>query len=244
MPRRNKTKSGRSASDKMAVAASTAAAVYLLPAVAQAAIVHVTGSPVTLGLADVGGVATWDIDGNGTVDARLVHEQSGSHSHVFLLNEYGTAVSSTSSFSYPRALFIARSSSSSYALQALRRSNSVGTYSQTVLSSATLFTRTSSGAIQLGYGLDANFAAGDNYFGFALIRFAGGPEVNLGWAILNLDLLNGIASITEWAFEDSSFEPIHVPDTVSVDAPSSLALLALGAGGLAAWRRRKAGAAN
>ena len=163
MPRRNKTKSGRSASDKMAVAASTAAAVYLLPAVAQAAIVHVTGSPVTLGLADVGGVATWDIDGNGTVDARLVHEQSGSHSHVFLLNEYGTAVSSTSSFSYPRALFIARSSSSSYALQALRRSNSVGTYSQTVLSSATLFTRTSSGAIQLGYGLDANFAAGDNY---------------------------------------------------------------------------------
>lgn len=64
-----------------------------------------------------------------------------------------------------------------------------------------------------------------------------------GWASITADINNDLTTkvtINEWAYETSG-GAIHVPDTVTTPEPttSGLALLGLGAAGVAAWRRRK-----
>lgn len=81
---------------------------------------------------------------------------------------------------------------------------------------------------------------GSNFIGF---RFDANGQTLYGWG--RIDASNraggGTLTIAEWAYEDSGAS-IRVGQTTSssVPAPDSLALLALGAGGLGAWRRRKA----
>lgn len=88
------------------------------------------------------------------------------------------------------------------------------------------------------------FVFGDNFIGF---RFDAGPVRLYGWARINLvNNGGGSASLTvaEWAYEDSG-AAVRVGDTGSTPSapePHSLALLAMGAGGLAAWRRRRSAA--
>jgi hypothetical protein len=80
---------------------------------------------------------------------------------------------------------------------------------------------------------------GDNYIGF---RFTGIDNlIHYGWANLFLDLNAGIVTIKDGAYNDVAGAQIHIADgpSSSVPEPSSLALLAIGAGGLAAFRRRK-----
>lgn len=97
-----------------------------------------------------------------------------------------------------------------------------------------------------------NFVSGAS--GFVGVQFGNG---DYGWIRLRLDdtdlnqpfsdpLQDGsgfpdMVTLVDWAWEDSG-APIHVGDvgdTTSVSEPSSLALLAAGAMGLAAFRRRK-----
>jgi len=83
---------------------------------------------------------------------------------------------------------------------------------------------------------DGHLQSGDNYIGFRLDKKDGSGDLFYGWANLNLDLTNGTASITEWAYDDTADAAILVDP---IPEPSSLALLAMGAGGLFAYRARR-----
>ncbi|HYN62927.1 MAG TPA: PEP-CTERM sorting domain-containing protein, partial [Rubrivivax sp.] len=80
--------------------------------------------------------------------------------------------------------------------------------------------------------------AGDNYIGF---RFLSGTDMLYGFALLNLDTTNGVATIQKWAYNDTPDGAVHVEDITAVPEPgtAALALLGLGAGGLRAWRSRR-----
>jgi len=71
------------------------------------------------------------------------------------------------------------------------------------------------------------------FFGFKFALESNGTTV-YGWGELKR-LTADSGELLRWAYEDSG-DPIHVAD---VPEPSGLALLALGAGGLAAWRSRR-----
>jgi hypothetical protein len=78
------------------------------------------------------------------------------------------------------------------------------------------------------------------YIGF---RFsAGGGNYNYGWIQINPNITTSY-TIKDWAYQDAVDKSINagqiVDDPAAVPEPSTLALLALGAGGLAIMRRRK-----
>lgn len=79
------------------------------------------------------------------------------------------------------------------------------------------------------------------YFGF---RFAFGDNENeyyYGWASMTIDLSarDSGFKITEAFYESTANTPINVGAVPAVPERSSLALLAAGAAGVAAWRARK-----
>ena len=74
---------------------------------------------------------------------------------------------------------------------------------------------------------------GANYIGFS---FVNGATTDYGWANLVLNC----SSTTGFTIQDAYYENTGAAITVgAVPEPSSIALLALGATGLAAWRQRK-----
>jgi hypothetical protein len=95
--------------------------------------------------------------------------------------------------------------------------------------------------VGIGYDfINSGFAPGDNFVGF---RFDDGVGVglNYGWAVFNFDTVNAIVSISEWTYETVDDAAVHVGTRgpAAVPEPSSLALLACGAVGLMAYRRRR-----
>lgn len=77
----------------------------------------------------------------------------------------------------------------------------------------------------------------DRYLG---LRFQIGTNIHYGWVRMDVSAdwqtLTIAATVKDWAYESSPGQPIH---TGAIPEPSSLSLLALGAAGLAFWRRRK-----
>jgi hypothetical protein len=100
--------------------------------------------------------------------------------------------------------------------------------------SSALFSSLSLGSFVVGYPFALHgFSEGNNRLAFRFKDDLG--ETHYGWGIINFDTVAGIVSIPHWTYET---EPdVTIP--VGAPEPSSLALLALGAGGLAVLRRRQ-----
>ena len=80
-----------------------------------------------------------------------------------------------------------------------------------------------------GAAYGPRFQSGTNYIGFKFHNASAGA-LNYGWAEVNI----GSLDVVQWAYENTG-APIMVG---AVPEPSALALLAAGAAGLLAYRRR------
>lgn len=225
---------------KIALTAGSLSALYLFPSIGQAAIIHVDNNPLTRSLGDPINVGVdWDVDGANGRDFILA---VGSNGSIYLdsnasvtnsgddvpLNGQGMVRQTPAGGNdvvqnLPLNFFVGPTLAAGYAF------GPAGQTYRTILGS--------SGSL----GVDvAGFIFGDNYIGF---RFDGGSMTTLyGWARINVTSTS--VTIAEWAYENSG-AGLNVGATSSATAvpePSthSLALLGLGAAGVAAWRRRKA----
>ena len=109
----------------------------------------------------------------------------------------------------------------------------------TFVDSSQNFIRTSNASVASGTG--AFQVNANNYIGFRFLNEADG-QLHYGWATISLSgaLNSAPRSIVEMWYESIANTGITVGDTgaTGVPEPSSAALLALGAAGLAALRRR------
>ncbi len=223
--------------DKIALAAGSLA---LLPMGAEAGIVY---HPEGVGPINVHSPYTpWDVDSGNPNNAGDEFLMAGFH---------GTSASiSTAAPGFARGM-VQTNSQSARTFQKLAMGFAIGpSLSGHYRWGATHVVRTiiSHGGTTVGSGAaPGGFTGGGNeYFGFRFTDLTGG--LFYGWANLNIDLANQQFSITEWAYNDVAEAPIAVGDTGTAAVPEpgtlSLALLGMGAGGLRAWRGRKAAQAS
>jgi len=207
-------------STRLAAATGTLAAVALSPAAGKAAVVKVTGSPVSLSLAAAGGTSSiWDVDGDGISEFSLY--KHANHLDFRISNSGGSALI---------AIFASSSS-----VNALNSSFNVGpTLASNAWGATSLFTliMDSSGTIGSPF---SGFGQGDNFFGF---RFNKGGDMHYGYAVVNFDSPNETVTISRWAYNNVADGIAHVEaitaNPSAVPGPIGLAGLAAGA----AWTRK------
>jgi hypothetical protein len=217
-----------SVSHKIALTAGSASALYLLPGSAVAALITVNNRPVTLNFASSpGSFVTWDVNGTTVADFKLYR---GNDARGGYLSLYAANVGSS------RGVGLVQGGGESHALAALTASHRVGR-TLNFRTFASIMRSSISNSVKSYYPAGGNLDNGLNLFGFAFV--AGGTSL-FGWGTINLDTTHGIVTIENWTYDDGGAS-VHIGTTAgtSVPEPSSLALLALGAGGLAAWRTRK-----
>ena len=215
-------KQRRSCAEKVALAAGSLAGLALAPGAAEASLITVNGSPVSLSIgAGAGASATWDVDGTGGTDFRLRNDNTFGPTSMFFASDYQNG----------RGLVGYGSGDN---VQRLAASFNVGPTNYWGPGSYRYRHAMYPGG---GIGYDfAQFSPGDNLFGF---RFLSGGNLLYGFATINFDTANGIVSISDWTYETTPDTALHVGTSAAVPEPSSLSLLAMGAGGLAAYRRRR-----
>lgn len=220
---------------RLAGTAGSLAALYLLPGAAQGAIIEVSGSPLTISLADPQGTEVfWDVDSAGGTDFRLSRTDLGAGAtNVRLIaidsagyNGRGFVAFFSNTFTVTRlpVSFVVRPDPTPYYW------GSGSTRRDMMISVSAPGTSTRS-------LLDFYYVGeGKSFIGF---RFLNGTDMLYGWAEIELDLTAGTVSILRWAYNDTPDGGIHITGNVPEPSTPALTLLAMGAAGVASWRERK-----
>ncbi len=221
---------------KLAKTAGSLSALALLPVGAQAGVIQVTGSPVSLSMAAAdGSIAHWDVDGSGGSDFRLWKQGAAGVGTIFLGSDGSNgrgliAPFATDNVQGLNTSFMVGPSLAGYAWG----SGAAGGYA------ARNAMQTGPGAFKIGYDWNFNIHTGDNFFGF---RFMNGANEFYGVGVINFDIVNGIVTLEKWAYNDTPDGQVHVENITGSTVPEpstlSLALIGMGAGGVRAWRRRR-----
>ncbi len=220
---------------RIAATAGSLACIAAAPATSEAGLVTVTGSPVSLAASAAPGTSvTWDIDGVGIGEFRL---------HKPYVNI--SLASNTAGYGQGNGRGLLGPTFFTNNVQALQASFNVGPsvapYVWGIGNGFYANRNAMSAGGGIGYDFFYGFAPGDNFVGFRFDDGVGGG-LNYGWAVFNFDTVNAIVSITEWTYQTLDDTAVHVGSTAAVPEPSSLALLACGAVGLMAYRRRRSAA--
>lgn len=211
-------------SKRMLAAAGSLAGLTVAHQVAShAALIHVDDRPLTIKYADGDGYEVqWDIDGNSVAEYALVVKDSTFYDEVIIssggLNGQG--------FVRPVAAFKAdavQALTASFTVDGTLDFGSTNTY-RTMLSS-------SGSAIGSDF-TDGGIAEGSNFVGF---RFTDGVGQFYGYAEFIFNGVGNGVTISQWWYDDAG-GPVHVAGAAPVPEPNTLALLALGAAGLASYR--------
>ena len=228
---------------KAAMTAGSLSALALAPAAANAAVVNVNVSPVSLPMtaADMA-TATWDVDAADGDDFQLwkgggkIFMASMTLTASSLLNGRGFVGPADYGFDDVQALQRSFSvgptlaSSYNWGIAPTAGRNAMNTYGTLFPGGPTYF---------IGYDFYDGFGIGDNFIGF---RFEDGNDaLHYGWANINFDTTNGVVTITNWAYESTPDTAIHIPNPAVIPLPGAhaLGLLGLGAAGLMRWRQRR-----
>lgn len=251
---------------RLSMAAGAASAI-VAPVAADAALVTVQGSPISVRAQDftftgIGNAATWDVDGvNGPEFALNFFHTRSQSAGVYSTFRYGQFRNMLSNglpngtllngMGFVGTTSAARPLTSSArvgaTLSAYLPANYAALWGTEVSVSQRLYTPPNTQPDMTATNTDpgAGFggATGPITVGFA---FSSGANTHFGWA--NLDLGAGVdnrLSILEWTYDDTPGTPVHVGTrAAAVPEPASslpaIAMLALGAAGVRAWRQRKA----
>ncbi len=222
-------------------------ATVLSPAAVNAAIVHITGAPVSMSLAaPVGAIVPWNVDGAGNAEFELRHAFHSSYGAGRTF--YDDSVHIASNGPLNGRGFVAYSTGSIAA--GLPRSNRVGptlapglTFGSTGASHQIVHV----GDDNYGHGPFTN-APGQGFFGVQPGKYIGfafdpGDGLHYGWAKAEFvaDAYDSALTIREWAYETKPGTAIHVGSVPVPAVAPGLALLAMGAAGIRSWRMRRPG---
>ena len=172
--------------------------------------------------------AEWDVDGGGVNDFTLFTGTSLSTSYIYLDSNGGR-----------NGRGLVKTGTDASTVNALNNGFVVGALLPTGYnwgSGGQSLRMLLSSSSSVGYDFKGA-AMGSNFIGFRFDKDDNGSTY-YGWAEIFLD--RNAVTIKQWAYDDVEGAAVAVPNS-AVPEPSGLALLAGGAMGLSAWRRRKHG---